>query len=98
MPSSACKKKAIIDVPSTGNAQLSQRSFLKYRQLPLVLAALTLAEWWALFRKVYGNELFQPADWLFKIVGFTVASYLTAGLLGIAILAFRKQKAGPTHF
>ncbi len=89
---------AIIDVPSTGNAQLSQRSFLKYRQLPLVLAALILAEWWALFRNVYGNEPFQPADWLFKIVGFTVASYLTAGLLGIAILAFRKQKAGPTHF
>jgi hypothetical protein len=89
---------AIIDVPSTGNAQLPQRSFLKYRQLPLVLAALILAEWWALFRNVYGNEPFQPAEWLFKFVGFIVASYLTGGLLGLVALAFRRQKAGPTQF
>ena len=31
---------AIIDVPSTGNARLSQRRFLEFRQLPLVLASL----------------------------------------------------------
>src|SRR5207302_287288 len=29
---------AIVDVPSTGNARFSQRRFLRYRQLPLVLA------------------------------------------------------------
>ena len=42
---------AIVDVPSTGNARFSQSRFLKYRQLPLLLAALILTEWWALFRK-----------------------------------------------
>src|SRR6202035_314162 len=38
---------AIIDVPSTGNARLPQRRFLEFRQLPLMLASLVLAEWWA---------------------------------------------------
>lgn len=87
---------AIVDVPSTGNARLSQRNFLKYRQLPLVLAALVLAEWWALFRNIYGSQPFQPADWLLKFVGFFVASYLTGGLLGTVALAFRRQKAAFT--
>src|SRR4030095_3850403 len=51
---------AIIDVPSTGNARLSQRRFLWVRQLPLLLASLILAEWWAVFRNVHGSEPFEP--------------------------------------
>jgi Patatin-like phospholipase len=91
---------AIIDVPSTGNARFPQRRFLKFRQLPLMLAALVLAEWWALFRNVHGGDRFQPWDLLPWFVGFTVASYLCGGVLAMVILSFRrsKQKARPGRF
>jgi hypothetical protein len=93
---------AIIDVPSTGNARLSQRRFLWVRQLPLLLASLILAEWWAVFRNVHGSEPFEPLRLWPKFVAFFVASYLCGGVLAVAILCFRKrkQKAGrgrPTH-
>ncbi len=83
---------AIVDVPSTGNARLPQRRFLKFRQLPLMLAALALAEWWALFRNVHGSEPFRPREWLLKFVAFSVASYLSGGVLATVLLAFRKSK------
>ena len=83
---------AIIDVPSTGNAQLPQRRFLEFRQLPLMLASLVLAEWWALLRNVHGSEPFQASQWWLKFVAFFVASYLTGGILAGAILWFRKSK------
>jgi hypothetical protein len=88
---------AIIDVPSTGNARLPQRRFLKFRMIPLVVAALVLTEWWALFRNVHGSEPFQASQWSLKFVAFFVASYLTGGILAVAILSFRKskQKARP---
>src|SRR2546423_10300129 len=88
---------AIIDVPSTGNARFPQRRFLEFRQLPLVLASLVLAEWWALFRNVHGSDPFRPAQLLQWFVGFTVASYLLGGVLAMVILSFRKskQKARP---
>jgi hypothetical protein len=89
---------AMIDVPSTGNARYSQRLFLWFRQLPLLLASLILAAWWAVFRNVHGSEPFQPADWFLRFTGFTVASYLSAGLLAIVYL-FRKRehKARPVR-
>ncbi len=83
---------AIIDVPSTGNARLPQRRFLEFRQLPLMLASLVLAEWWALLRNVHGSERFEPREWLFKFIAFAVASYLTGGVFATLVLAFRKQK------
>ena len=87
---------AIIDVPSTGNARYSQRRFLWFRQLPLLLASLILTEWWAVFRNVHGSEPFQPADWFLQIfiefIGFTVASYLCGGLLAIVIHSFHKRE------
>jgi Patatin-like phospholipase len=95
---------AIIDVPSTGNARYSQRRFLWFRQLPLLLASLILTEWWAVFRNVHGSEPFQPANWflrftgfhvssyLFKFIGFAVASYLCGGLLAIVIHSFHKRE------
>src|SRR6266481_6938890 len=83
---------AIIDVPSTGNARLPQRRFLEFRQLPLLLASLVLAEWWALLRNVHGSEPFEAREWLSKFVAFSVASYLTGGVLATLVLAFRKQK------
>jgi hypothetical protein len=89
---------AIIDVPSTGNLRLSQSRFLLLRQLPLLLAALILAEWWALFRNVHGSEPFTPADWLPKFVGFSIASYLFGGLLAIVILRFRRGEARARRF
>jgi hypothetical protein len=92
---------AIIDVPSTGKARfsLSQRHFLIFRQLPLLLASLILAAWWAVFRNVHGSEPFQPGQWLFKFIGFTVACYLSGGLIAACILFFRKreQKAQRTR-
>jgi patatin-like phospholipase len=83
---------AIIDVPSTGNARLPQRRFLEFRQLPLMLASLVLAEWWALLRNVHGSEPFEARAWLFKFVTFVVASYLTGGVSATVVLAFRKEK------
>jgi rRNA maturation protein Nop10 len=86
---------AIIDVPSTGNARLSQRRFLIFRQLPLLLASLILAEWWAVFRNVHGSESFQPKKLLFWSVGFTLASYICGGIVARVILFLRKQRARP---
>jgi hypothetical protein len=83
---------AIIDVPSTGNARLSQRRFLEFRQIPLMLASLILAEWWALLRNVHGNEPFEAREWLAKFVTFTVASYLAGGVFATLVLAFHKRK------
>ena len=86
---------AIIDVPSTGNARLSQRRFLTFRQLPVLLASLVLAEWWAVFRNVHGSELFQPKKLLPWFIGFTLASYICGGIIARVILWFRKQRAHP---
>jgi hypothetical protein len=83
---------AIIDVPSTGNARLPQRRFLEFRQLPLLLASLVLAEWWALLRNVHGSEPFQAGEWLLKFIAFVVASYLVGGVFATAVLSFLKQK------
>src|SRR6266498_3997712 len=75
---------AIIDVPSTGNARFSQRRFLKYRQLPLFLASLVLAAWWAVFCNVYGKlGVFQHAWGLLKFVLFFVFSYVCGGVLAM---------------
>jgi hypothetical protein len=91
---------AIIDVPSTGNEGLPQSRFLKFRQLPLLLACLILAEWWAVYCNVHGGGAFQDAHGLLKFVGFTVASYLFGGLLATLVLSFRKsgRKARPGRF
>jgi hypothetical protein len=90
---------AIIDVPSTGDARYSQRLFLWFRQLPLLLASLILAAWWAVFRNVHGSEPFQPTEWRPKFILFAVASYLSGGLLAIIIVLFRKwHKARPDRF
>jgi Patatin-like phospholipase len=83
---------AIIDVPSTGNARLSQRRFLEFRQFPLMLASLVLAEWWALLRNVHGSEPFEAKALLFKFIGFVVASYLIGGVFATLVLRFRQQK------
>jgi hypothetical protein len=91
---------AIIDVPSTGDARLPQRCFLYLRQLPLLLASLILAEWWAVFRNVHGSELFQAKKLLPWFVLFTVASYLSGGVLAFVFNRFRKRehKARPGRF
>jgi hypothetical protein len=88
---------AIVDVPSTGNARLSQRSFLIYRELPLVFAALILAAWWAVFCNVHGGDAFDHADGLLKFLRFFAGSYICGGLLGSAVLSFRKQRAWFGH-
>ena len=91
---------AIIDVPSTGNVRLPQRRFLEFRQIPLLLASLVLAAWWAVFCTVHGSEPFKTVHWLPKFVAFTVASYFTGELLATAVPSFRKrkQKAQPGGF
>ena len=89
---------AIIDVPSTGNARLSQRRFLEFRQLPLLLASLVLAEWWALFRNVHGSEPFQPKDVVAMVYGFTLASYLCGGIIATVILGFVSKRGSDPSF
>jgi hypothetical protein len=88
---------AIVDVPSTGNARFPQRRFLKYRQLPLVLAALILAEWWAVFRNVHGKEPLDARLLLIQFVAFAIATYLAGGFLGSVVLWFRRRKAPGRH-
>src|SRR5262245_59804519 len=83
---------AIIDVPSTGNARLPQRRFLEFRQLPLTLSALVLAEWWALVRSVHGSEPFKATVLLPKFIAFSIASYLVGGVFATLVLTFRQQK------
>jgi Patatin-like phospholipase len=83
---------AIIDVPATGNRRLSQRRFLIFRQVPLFLASLILAAWWAVSRNVHGSELFEPMKLLPWFVGFTVVSYLSGGAIAIAILLVAKRE------
>ena len=83
---------AIIDVPSTGNVRLPQRRFLEFRQIPLLLASLVLAAWWAVFCTVHGSEPFKTVHWLPKFVAFTVASYFSGQLLATAVPSFRKRK------
>src|SRR5207244_11983406 len=87
---------AMIDVPSTGNARFSQRRFLKFRQLPLFLASLVLAAWWAVFCNVYGKlGVFQHSWGLLKFVLFFVFSYMCGGVLAMLTPWFgnRKHKA-----
>ena len=88
---------AIIDVPSTGNARLRQRCFLLYRQLPLLLAALILAGWWAVFCNVHGGATFDHLHGLLKFLLFFAGSYVCGGLLGAAVLSFRKQRVWFGH-
>jgi hypothetical protein len=82
---------AIADVPSTGGVRSSQRRFLWCRQLPLLLASVILTAWWAVSRNVHGSELFRPAKLLPWFIGFTVASYLTGGLIASAVLFVRRR-------
>ena len=89
---------AIVDVPSTGNARLRQRRFLIYRQLPLLLAALILTAWWAVSCNVHGGDAFDHADGLLKFLLFFAGSYICGGLLGAAVLSFRKQRVRSGHF
>ncbi len=84
---------SIVDVPSTGNARFSQSRFLKYRQLPLLLASLVLTEWWALFRNIHGDAPFRPREVLWKFIAFAVASYLAGGLLAVAASLFAGRQA-----
>ncbi|HEU5248079.1 MAG TPA: patatin-like phospholipase family protein [Candidatus Udaeobacter sp.] len=87
---------AIIDVPSTGNARLSQRRFLKFRQLPLFLASLILAAWWAVFCNVHGKSgAFQDAIGLLKLVVFIVSAYVCGQVLARLMPSFRKREHKP---
>jgi hypothetical protein len=88
---------AIVDVPSTGNAGFPQRSFLKWRQLPLLVAALALAEWWALYCNVHGSESFNSNSGMLKFIAFAVASYLAGGFVGGIALRLFKTRARARH-
>ena len=87
---------ALIDVPSTGNARLSQRRFLKFRQLPLFLASLILAAWWAVFCNVHGKSgAFQDATGFLKFVVFVVSAYACGSVLASLSPSFRKREREP---
>lgn len=85
---------AMVDVPSTGDAGLPQRRFLLWRQLPLLMAALTLTEWWALFSNIHGNIFLWGREGLTLFVIFAVAAYLAGGLFGGVVLWLRGGKKG----
>jgi hypothetical protein len=88
---------AIVDVPSTGNAGFPQRRFLIFRQVPLVIAAMTVTEWWALTCSIHGSAAFQTKVGLLKFVAFAVATYLAGGLLASIFLWFRRPKPAKRH-
>ena len=83
---------AIVDVPASGDAKLSQKDFLKFRQIPLLIAALALTEWWALYSNVHGNAAFNSRMGIFQFVTYSVGTYLAGGLLGSIALRFRKDR------
>ena len=89
---------AIADVPATGNAGFPQRTFLKVRQIPLLIAALALTEWWALFCNVHGSQTFNSGAGLFKFVAFAVAAYLSGGVLGTIFLWIRRRTTKARNF
>ncbi|MGH8092312.1 MAG: patatin-like phospholipase family protein [Chthoniobacterales bacterium] len=86
---------AIIDVPATGNAGFPQKRFLTFRQIPLLIAALTLTEWWALFCNVHGGRALDSNSGLAWFIAFAVATYLAGGLLGTVFLWFRRRTVRP---
>jgi hypothetical protein len=89
---------AIADVPATGNAGFPQRTFLRVRQIPLLIAALALTEWWALFCNVHGSETFNSGTGLFRFVAFAVAAYLSGGALGTIFLWIRRRTTKARNF
>ena len=89
---------AIADVPATGNAGFPQRTFLKVRQIPLLIAALALTEWWALFCNVHGSKTFNSGAGLFKFVAFAVTAYLSGGVLGTIFLWIRRRTTKARNF
>jgi Patatin-like phospholipase len=89
---------AIADVPATGNAGFPQRTFLKVRQIPLLIAALALTEWWALFSNVHGSETFNSGTGLFRFVAFAVTAYLSGGVLGTIFLWIRRRTTKARDF
>ena len=88
---------AIVDVPSTGNAGFPQRRFLIFRQVPLVIAAMALTEWWALTCSIHGGAAFHTKVGLLKFVAVAVATYLAGGLLASIFLWFRRPKPTKRH-
>jgi hypothetical protein len=89
---------AIIDVPSTGNAGFSQSRFLWARQIPLLVAAMALTEWWALFSNIHGNAGFNSLGGYLRFVAFPIAAYLGGGLLGSIFLWLRPRQKRERHF
>ena len=83
---------AIIDVPSTGNARLPQRRFWNFGKLPLMLASLVLAEWWALVRNVHGSEPFEAGEWRSKFVIFSLRAIWSAASLRRLFLHFVSKR------
>ncbi|HEY1583778.1 MAG TPA: patatin-like phospholipase family protein [Chthoniobacterales bacterium] len=81
---------AIVDVPSTGNAGLAQKRFLEWRQLPLLIAASALTEWWALYCNVHGSFTLHSQSGMVRFVGFAIAAYLAGGTLGSFVLWARR--------
>ncbi len=88
---------AIVDVPSTGNAGLPQRRFLQWRQMPLLIAALALTEWWALYCNIHGSGSFDSRSGLLKFIGFAVAAYLLGGMIGSVVLWLRRGRPRERH-
>jgi hypothetical protein len=84
---------AIVDVPSTGNASLPQRRFLEWRQVPLLMAAAALTEWWALYCNIHGSFRLHSRVGLLLFVAYVVGAYLTGGLLGTLVLRLRRRKS-----
>ena len=89
---------AIVDVPSTGNRRWSQRRFLLFRQLPLLLASLALTEWWALYCNINSSVAFRAGTGLLRFVGFAVATYLAGGFAGSLFLRSSRKEKRASHF
>src|SRR5207249_1203956 len=66
--------------------------FVKFRQLPLLAAALLLAGWWSVFCNLHTSDGFKSLEGLYLFVAFVITSYLLGGLIGTCALAFRKEK------
>ncbi len=85
---------SVLDTPMSGSPGHSQSQFLLRRQLPLFLASLSLAWWWASFRNSYpeAERYYMAPSGIPWFVGVTMAAYLAGGVVGDVVLALRRDR------
>lgn len=84
---------AAHDMPSAGNARLSETRFVLFRLVPLIVGAYAAVLAWAWRYNLAGTPLAPPA-WGETFIFLLVPAFV-GGFIGWAIGRWRRPKAGP---